>query len=263
MANEETAQVAAALTQSILGEFVANGDENAERILATGQPVVAPPLVVSTPAPAAEAEPTPTPEPEPEPEEEAAVLPSLEPTLSEDLQALLEEPDFEEDARAEVAAMFEAGDVDESFDPQTEAKMRALEKRNAFLEAQVVAKSRKGWVEENRRAYPLLATYAPDELNSITATSRRAFAREAAALNAKYTAILKPALEDVARLKEQAKSEAKTEARREASAQWGLPVSEPAASGFPEQDAALEKARRERAPLAERIKILAGMVPRS
>lgn len=259
MAESDTAQVAADLTRSILGEFVAQGEEHAADLLNADQGDAAPPPAVSTPAPAAE-----TADAEPEAQEDdggEAEEPTVdyEPQLSDELRQLLEEPDFEEEAAAEVAAAFEAGEFDETVDPEVEKEIRALRKRNEFLEARVVQASKGKWVAENLRAYPLLATYAPEEIQGIEATSRRAFAREAAKLNDRYTKMLKPALEDVARLKEQAKTEALAEARQQASAQWGLPVAEPVGSGSAAMQSELQKARAARAPLHERIKILAGL----
>lgn len=267
MAETDTVQAAAALTQSILGEFARNGEERAEALLADqddGAPQVIP--AVSSPAPAAEAAAVAAETPEDdggEAPDPAAALTDFAPTPSEELAALLEEGDWEEEAAAEVAAALESGELDENADPETERQIRALQKRNAFLEERVVQSNRGKWVAENLRAYPLLATYAPEVIEGIDATSRRSFARRAQEANARYEKMLKPALDDVAALKAQAKADGLAEGRKQASDQWGLPVVEPAGAAAPAQQAELERARAARAPLHERIKILAGLTTKN
>jgi hypothetical protein len=100
-------EAAAALTDSILGQLAGDGyDKAAELLAADGvvpQPAVAaPPQVPSSPPAVATAT---EPNPEPEPESEAQTeVPSFEPDIPEDLQELLNTPDFEEEAALEVAA---------------------------------------------------------------------------------------------------------------------------------------------------------------
>jgi hypothetical protein len=144
----------------------------------------------------------------------------FKPRLNDDLQALLDEPDFDEEAALEVAAELEDGEY-EYGDPEVAKQLRSLQKRNAHLESQLVAKSRKGWVAENLRAYPLLDKYAADQVQAIAATSRRAFAREAAKLNATYEKALAPALEEITKAKAALKQQVVTEARDEVKRAWG------------------------------------------
>lgn len=265
---ETTAEAAAAVTADILGEAAQTlaGDpagDNAARMLAEmGQPVAAPQTaVVSSPTPAAETAEPPAPVNEPEPIEPQPEL-TFEPQLSDELQELLDTPDFEEEALAEVVDERDPDEYDETFDPQEAAKERAKDKRIKFLEERLVQANKGKWVAENKKAYPLLATYAADELSAIEATSRRGFAREAARLNERYTKVLGPALQDLAAAKASVKAEVETEVRSEASKNWGLPVAEPGgAAAFSEQERALLEARERRAPLAERLKILAGIRP--
>jgi hypothetical protein len=275
MSQPETAQVAAALTASMLGDFVeTHGDENAARMLAEMQPegqlVEAPQPVVSSPAPAADAAPVVQNSPDPD---DAAANAAIEavvaatdafdftPKLDDDYRALLEEPDFEEEAAAEVAAEVEERGYDDTFDTDAAKKIRELEKRNAWLTEQNVKANKSKWVAEAERSFPLLGTYAADELRQIEASSRRGFAREAAKLNERYSKVLGPALQEVANLKAQAKAEALVEARSEAARQWGLPVVE--ASGAPaaidETQRKLKEAREQGASLEERLKILGGV----
>lgn len=271
MSQTETAKVAADLTASILGQAAANfaGDptgDNAARMLAEmeGRTVEAPQAapVVSDPTPAAEAAPAVE---TPVADEPEAVLPDFSPQLSDELQALLDEPDFDEEAALEVAA--EAADsYDETFDQDTAAQLRAKDKKIKWLEEQNANKSRKGWVEEQASAYPFLREYAPKELKEALAgvTSRRAAARVAADLNEKYTRVLGPAVADLNVAKAAAKTDAEKAARGKAATQWGLPAGDVAGTEvLAEQERALVEARERRAPLIERIKILGGIAPSS
>ena len=256
MSSQDAAEAAARVTEAFLRTAASQGDENAQRMLQDAQPEPAaatPPPVSSTPTAAAETAPEPQQQEEPEPEVE---LPDFTPNLTDDLAALLDEPDFEEEAAAEVTAEYDELGGDPEYDPAEQKRLRALEKRNEWLERQVVQANRGKWIAENERAYPILATYAKDELRAIDATSRRAFAREAAALNERLTKILKPALDDIAKAKAALKDEATVEARQAVEQAWGKPIANTGASGPDPIASELEAARQRRAPLAERIKIL-------
>lgn len=276
MSQLETAEVAAALTADILGEAVQTlagdpGGDNAARMLAEmGQPVAAPQEhVVSSPTLAAEAAlapPAPPVDPpqappaaaEPEPDPEPF---SFEPQIDDDYRILLEEPDYEAEAAAEIAAERDEQQYDDTFDADTAAQLRAKDKKIAWLEQQNVKANRGKWVAEAERSFPLLKTYAADEVREITATSRRGFAREAQKLNERFSKVLAPALADLQTAKALAKQEAERDARVLAAQQWGLPVTEAAGSPPPssEQERLLLEARARRAPLEERLKILAGL----
>ncbi len=271
---ETTEQAAAAVTAAMLGEFLKDGDENAARMLAEMAGSDEAPETVSSPA--SQADPLQLLDriirPDQQAEAEAAVettvpasLPDFAPQLTDDLQALLEEPDFDEEAAAEIDAEFDDSVEFDGRDPEMEKRIRALEKRNAWLEGRAVDASKGKWVAENEKAYPLLKTYAPDELRGINATSRRAFAREAAALNARYEKVLAPALADLAAAKALAQGDAEAAARKKAAQNWGLPAVEAAGGAVTaneQQEHALAEARARRAPLEERIKILAGIEPK-
>lgn len=230
---EAEASAAAALTDNIIGDFQKKGGYEHIPVVAEAaaavapQPVAATPVVVSSsPTPAAPAADAP-PDAEIAPE-----VPSFEPDLSDELRALLETPDFEAEAEAEITAELEETDPNEyNGNPDQDKKLRALEKRNAWLESQVVAKSRKGWVEENLRAYPLLRTYAKDEVEGFDASSRRAFARQAAELNGRLEKIAKPMLDDIAKLKESLKGEGFLEGKADAKAAFGAPAGDVAGTG--------------------------------
>jgi hypothetical protein len=247
----------------MLGEAAANGftvgvfdETNAEPTVAehlAQQRVAAP----SSPTPAAEAAP-PEP-PEPASEQEPVGLPDFTPLPDDDLDALLAEAAIDDQIEAEITA--ETAEYDESYDPDEARQRKKDQKRIEWLEAQLVVKSRNGWVAENLRKYPLLATYFADEVGAIDATSRRGFARAAEQMNATYTKALAGPLADIEALRTGTAVEARAEARQEAARQWGAPTTDPAGSVAAEVAAAnaaeLDAARQRKAPLHERLAILA------
>lgn len=195
------------------------------------------PQAPATPAPVAATVETPA-EPVVAPESAA----TFKPKLDDDQRALLDEPDFDEEARAEVADEIESEEY-EYADPETTAKVRALEKRTQFLEGQLVAKSKKGWVEEARRAYPDLARLLPGEIEAITATSRRAFMRAADATNTKYATVLGPTLAKLEAERTAIANGAVATAREEVANAWGRPAADTLPPMAAAQAEALQKAR--------------------
>lgn len=243
--SDATQALAATLAAEALSIAAGSGDEQAAAALhreAEAERVAAEPVVPSQPTHIAKATDLP----------DTAATPTVEipevdldfkPRLNDDLQALLDEPDFDEEASLEVAAELEDGDY-EYGDPEVAKQLRSLQKRNAHLESQLVAKSRKGWVAENLRAYPLLDKYAADQVQAIAATSRRAFAREAAKLNATYEKALAPALEEIAKAKAALKQQVVTEARDEVKRAWGTPAGDTLPAPAAEAQERLANARK-------------------
>lgn len=208
----------AALTNLLAGEILPEAPEVV--LPQTPSQVLAAP---QAPAPQAVAPPEAVTEPPVAPEEVPNY--TFKPKLDEDWQAILEEPDFEEEARSEIAAELADDDGEYEYaDPEVAAKLRTLEKRNAFLESQVVAKSKRGWIEEAKRAYPDLARLIPGELEGIAATSRRAFAREADKINAKYAAVLAEPLAKLEAARQAIAQGAVATARAEVANAWGKPA---------------------------------------
>lgn len=251
---ETESQAAAAVADAILGDWQAmSGDDvpAAEPVAeAVTPPVEAPSTPASIPAPAAPAAETP-----PAEQPEATEVPSFEPDLPEDLAELLATPDFEAEAAAEVAAHVEAN-PDVYIDTESTASELAKDKRIKFLEDQLVARSRKNWVEENLRAYPLLRTYAKAEVEAFTATSRRAFARDAQTLNARLETIAKPMLTDLAALKASLKTAAIAEGKTEAAARWGAPPGDVPGAGSHAATAAELEAAEKTGDLTEIFKVM-------
>lgn len=242
--SDATEALAATLAAEALAIAAAGGNDEAAAALhreAEAERAVAEPPVPSQPAPVAKA--TDLPDTGATPTVEAPATFDYKPKLNDELQALLDEPDFDEEAALEVAAELEDGGYDYT-DPEVAKQLRSLEKRNQHLEAQLVAKSRKGWVAENLRAYPLLEKYAAEQVQTITATSRRAFAREAAKLNATYEKALGPALEEIAKAKTRLRDEVTAEARDEVKRAWGTPAGDTLPAPAAEVQEKLEKARK-------------------
>lgn len=239
---EEQQSSAAAVAEAILGKAAMNGNEHAAEVLNAENRVE--PVAVAAPEPPVPSRTTPAAEAVAvtEPAVEATAPVSYDPVIPEDLAALLNEPDFEEEAAAEIQA-----EAEETFieNPDDAAKLRALEKRNAWLEERVVETSRKNWVAENLRAYPLLREYAKTEVEGIKATSRRGFAREAAALNTRLETIAKPMLADIRAAAATTRQEAVTEGREVARQRWGAPPGgESAVPGDAEYDARVAAAQK-------------------
>jgi hypothetical protein len=147
----------------------------------------------------------------------------LDPEVPEDILALVEEPDFEEEAEAEIAAQVEEWDEEEQgyVDPAVLEERKArikLEKKLAHVEAQRVKESRKAWASEAEKFYPLA------DATKIDATSRRGFLREAKRLHdANKPYVLKGIEKTKAEL--HAEFERKfQEAKAELEAAWGVPV---------------------------------------
>lgn len=228
MANDAAREAAAALAPAMLEELVDKvplPPSAGEDVLAAdlqAQRVEAEPQVPSGPAQTAPAQAQAVPA---ETDDEWE-LPSFEPQLTDELRELLDEPDFEEEAALEVAAQVE--DSDDYIDDEAAKRIKALEKKVEWQEAQLVRANKKKWVAENLRAYPLLATYAKDEVEKIAATSRRGFAREAATLNARFEKIAAPLVADIRKAKESLATEVRQEERQAVQAAWGEPVVGPA-----------------------------------
>lgn len=153
---------------------------------------------------------------------------SFEPVIPDDLQELLDEPDFDEEAALDVAARTEDGELDYSTDPEVAQRLSKLERENAWLKQQRVLSDKKKWVAENLKAYPLLARYASDEVAAIDATSRRAFARQAQTLNGRLAKMVAPALQEIVEAKKQLRGEVNQEVRAEYKEGWGTITTGPA-----------------------------------
>lgn len=236
MSLTETEQSAAAdLTAAILTTAARNGDEHAAALLGADAPAevveaVLPAPSIPTPAAPAATETPALPVAEAPADAPAAV--TYEPVLTDELAALLAEPDFEEEAAAEIQAEAEETYIE---DPVAATADRAKDKRIKFLEDQLTERSKKNWVAENLRAYPLLREFAKAEVEALPATSRRAFARQAQALNTRLETMAAPMLSALRAEVATITTEARTEARTEVKRAWGDPAPDLRAPGDAEQ----------------------------
>lgn len=195
--------------------------------------------VSPAPTPVAEAPAAPVQETEP-------AQPVAEDEMPEDIKALLDGPDFEEDDDEPVAPAAQAEpeyDDDEYEDPEV-AKLRkrlaAEQKKTAWLEQQRLERERKGWEKEAAKYLP----HSEPFLGNINATSKRAFLREARDYHEAVKAhIAKHGQADVERAKEEAKAEAQ--------AAWGNPTTGPGTTPLDvnQAEAQWEEARRKRDPI--------------
>jgi hypothetical protein len=226
-AKDAAAALAPAMAATLVEAMPLAGDDQLAADLAA-QGVVAAPATVSSSAPQTATAAAPAPATEPAEIDEFDL--DLDPTVPDDLQQLLDEPDFDEEVAAEVDAELDDGEIDYSTDPEVAKRLRTLEKRNAWLEEQRVNSEKKKWVAENLKAYPLLARYAADEVAAIAATSRRGFARQAAALNGRMAKMVQPALQEIADARKQLRGEVVQEVRSEYREGWGEITTGPSVS---------------------------------
>jgi hypothetical protein len=206
MASELVEKIPVAGDDTLAADLAATGDAAAPVAVPSSQPQTAP---AAAQAPVAD----------PEVVEEFDL--DLDPQIPDDLQQLLDEPDFDEEATLEVQGEIDDGEIDYTTDPEVAHRLKTLEKRNAWLEEQRVRSEKKKWVAENLKAYPLLARYAADEVAAIDATSRRGFARQAASLNGRLAKMVQPALQEIVEARKQLRGEVVQEVRAEYKDGWG------------------------------------------
>lgn len=170
---------------------------------------------------------------------------TLDPEVPEEIQSLVDEPDFEVEAEEEVSAANEDWDDAEGeyVDPQLleERKKRiAAEKKAAHYEQLRVRDARKEWEQEAAKYYPLA------NAKKIEATSRRAFLRQAKQAHEENKPFVLAAIEkqkgELAAERERIREEVKAELE----AAWGKPISGSAqvAATIPEKEEKVEKAFR-------------------
>ena len=224
--SEAASDAAALLTQDITEEAMSRGfhvsEDAAAHILgvAPSSPdagtEAAPVAPQATPAaPAAETT-------EAEPETEFA-FPSYKP-VDDDEIAEYGEPDDEDDHTPPSAVVEDEPEEFEYEDPavaELKRRLAAAEKKAAHFEGLRAQEGRKNWAKEAERRYPLAT------LDTITATSKRAFLRQAAlSHNTNYQA-LKPHLDRLAEAQAKLKEQADAEARAGAIEAWGRPLTGP------------------------------------
>lgn len=170
----------------------------------------------------------------------AVELPDLNDDLPDELAAFLEEPDFEDEEPTYTAAS-----DDEFVDPDELARENAkLKKRLEWAEQQKAKAEQAKWQAEARKHFP----YA--NVDSINATSRRAFLKQARAMHESNKALIAPQIEAL-RAKEAAlRAEVEAKVKAELAEAWGKPNLGGGPSGAPVEAAAaadeLQRARNSR-----------------
>lgn len=186
------------------------------------------------------AEETPNSEPTAADEPQVAELPDLNPELPEDILEFLEEPDDDDDEPQ--VGTFE-GEEEEYLDPEALARENAkLKKRLEWTEQQKQKASRKSWSEEAKKIAPLARP------ETITATSRRAFLREARKQHEENFTLLAPHIDAYEKRRAEIEAEVRAEVRAELEQAWGRPTQNAGPSGteVTQRNDAIEKARKSR-----------------
>lgn len=165
------------------------------------------------------------------PQETAPLAFDPDPELPEDITELLDEPDFEEEAAAEIAAAIPEDEYNtEAYtDPELAEERRkriAAEKRAAHFEGLRVKDSRSKWEAEAAKFFPFA------DAGSIQATSRRGFLRAAQQENERVKNLpsIKAMIERGSLATEAVAAEALDIAREESRDAWGKPLVGPSAA---------------------------------
>lgn len=160
-------------------------------------------------------------EPEvPSSEEEQPGLPNIDAEIPEDLAVELDAP--EEDEPADEP--FQFTEDYEGYDPQDQEilkRLAAAEKKAAYYEKLRVQEAQKSWKQEAREHFP----YSEYALESITATSRRAFLRQARAAQDAVKPMIKQDQEARQAQLEKEREQVRLEEREAAARAWGRPSS--------------------------------------
>lgn len=174
-------------------------------------------------------------------------LPELTSSLPDDLAEFLDEPDFDDEPAVSLSE-------DEFVDPEELARENAkLRKRLEWTEAQKAKVEMTKWREEAEKFFP----YA--HLDSINATSRRGFLREARAQHEANKSLIAPHVEALKAKEDALRAEIEQKVKAELAEAWGKPNLGGGPSGAPIEAAAasddLERARNSR-NLASIAKVL-------
>jgi len=185
----------------------------------------------------------------PEAEAHEATAPvNINPSIPEELEEFLNEPDFEvTDEEVEAVVVEEPNDDahEWSEDDEEVTKLKrelAKERKRAEHERSLRVNSQRGsWEKEAEKYFPLAAA----QFGSISATSRRAFLRDARAKHEALLPFVKNAVDEAKRLAEEAREQARAEDRANAEKAWGKPLAGPGAppSDYKAKQDEIEKAR--------------------
>lgn len=165
-------------------------------------------------------------------------LPDLDSSLPDDLAEFLDEPEFDDEPTAQL-------EEDEFVDPEELARQNAkLRKKLEWTEAQKAKVEMAKWRQEAEKFFP----YA--HLDSIAATSRRGFLREARAQHEANKSLIAPHVEALKAKEAALRAEIEQKVKAELAEAWGKPNLGGGPSGAPVEAAAasdeLDRARNSR-----------------
>lgn len=172
-----------------------------------------------------------SPEVDDTPELEAEPAPSFEysPEVPEDILAEIREAEIDDEVEQAIASRPATVEDDqyaeyESAESEQEVRERIkLQKRNEYLEAELAKTRASSWKGEALKYFPL----SKHKLDSINATSRRAFLKAAKAEHEAILPYVQEALTEAKGFVDGARSEAVAEGREAAAKAFGKPLSGP------------------------------------
>jgi len=163
-----------------------------------------------------------------QPQEDELEIPEINWETPEELQAVFDAPDFDEEEEVEefegegnVQPTFTEDEYDDPEKAQLKKQLAKANKKLAWENEQRVKAQQGKWADEARKYYQ----FCNPEL--IQAKSRRNFLKQAEAQHMAVAKVAKPVFDQLSELKAKAKAEALAEARAEAEQRWGAPTSGP------------------------------------
>lgn len=249
--NTEAARAAAAmLTDELLEDMESSGGvtgDAARQVRAEmrgGQPPEPTPAPAPSP-PAAPTEETQTNPDGTQPDEEEPEAFELNPARPEGLDDFLDEPDFAAEVEAELAAQTGEEEYEYEDDERVVAERRkriAAEKRAQHFEQLRARDQKTQWVAEAEQYFPLSRHAIPN----ITATSRKAFLREARDAHEAVRPYVEEYLTRAQKMVQGERAVATEQARAEVQQAWGKPTTGPGVAPVEqaERAAVLDRARK-------------------
>jgi len=158
-------------------------------------------------------------------QEDGPEIPDINWEVPEELQEVLDSPDFDEEE--EVQEFEGEGNVnydqeDDFQDPeQLQRQLKKLQKQLRWEQEQKTKQGRKLWADEARKYFQ----FSNPEV--IQAKSRRAFLKEAQRQHEAVAKVAKPVFDQLAEEKKKIREEALAEARAQAEQMWGRPTTGP------------------------------------
>lgn len=160
---------------------------------------------------------------EAEPQETDSTF-DIDPELPDDVKALVDEPDFEEEAEVELSAEEPDDDDDYEYDEEKrelKKQLKIAQKKAEHFEKLRLQADRSKWEAEAEKFFPFADPQA------IQADSRRAFLRQAKAQHEQIKTAVQPVIDKFQADRETIRAELEAEIRAEVTAAWGRPTVNP------------------------------------